>query len=49
MNNSIKWSWLKVPLKVEQINEYLLLILLYKVNTKYAVYDMKVNDCKNEY
>ena len=23
MNKSLKWSWFKVPVKVEQINEYL--------------------------
>ena len=23
MNKSMKWSWFKVPVKVEQINEYL--------------------------
>ena len=50
MNKTMKWSWLKVPVKVEQINEYLFKDTVpIWVKIKKAVNDVKMNDCENDY
>ena len=49
MNKSMKWSWFEVPVKVEQINEYLFSDTVQSQKNKYHIYIVKKTQTKTDY